>query len=121
MEQIKKSIYARVNSEGAVEGFFSDVFEKPLTDDVLIESGNADYHAHVHLKYKAIDEKGLHNYKVANGVLTVRTEEEKANEEKARPKPPLSLEEKVELLKNSQAEQDEAIILLYERGEFNND
>lgn len=86
MEQIKKSIYARVNSEGAVEGFFSDVFEKPLTDDVLIESGNADYHAHVHLKYKAIDEKGLHNYKVVNGVLTEITNEEKEIEEKAKPK-----------------------------------
>ena len=55
-------IYARKNdNNNIVIKLFSSVFEENLNTDFLIEEGNADYHAHVHLKYQLTDETGKQN------------------------------------------------------------
>lgn len=83
----KNTIYARP-SNGLVERFFSSVFEQPLDTDIIVESGNEDYHAHVHIKYAALDENGCHNYKIVDGVVVRTTDEEKAAELASRPPAP---------------------------------
>lgn len=73
----KNKIYARVNKDGIVTLFFSSVFETPLETDKLIEEGNEDYHAHVHLKYQLRDNDLRYNYKYENDKLILLTDEEK--------------------------------------------
>lgn len=79
MEQTTNKIYARPKNK-LVEKFFSSVFEQPQGGDVLVEDGNEDYHAHVHLKYQALDENLCHNYKVVDNNIVQTTEVEKATE-----------------------------------------
>lgn len=104
MEQVTNIIYATVNS-GKVTRFFSSVFEVPKAGDILVEEGNEDHHAHVHLKYQALDENGCHNYKVVNGAVLHTTAEEKATELTARPAPTPSMEERVAAVEALQLEQ----------------
>ena len=78
MEDYKNKIYARLNEKNIVIKLFSSVFETATETDKLIEEGNEDYHAHVHLKYKLTDEKGRYNYKYENDKMILLTEEEKA-------------------------------------------
>ncbi|MEG0944402.1 MAG: hypothetical protein RSD74_02190 [Angelakisella sp.] len=79
MEQTTNKIYAS-GEGGKVTRFFSSVFETPKASDILVEEGNEDCHAHVHLKYQALDEQGCHNYKVVGGAVVPTTAEEKATE-----------------------------------------
>lgn len=104
MEQTTNKIYATVNS-GKVTRFYSSVFEEPQTGDILVEQGNEDHHAHVHLKYQALDENGCHNYKVANGSVVSTAAEEKAAELAASPTPKPSLEERLAAVEALQLEQ----------------
>jgi hypothetical protein len=76
MENTNK-IYARLDKNNVVIKMFSSVFEQPLYTDKLVEEGNEEYHAHVHLKYAVIDENGNYNYKYENDKLIELTEEEK--------------------------------------------
>ena len=78
MENYTNKIYARKNDKNIVIKLFSSVFEENLDTDFLIEEGNADYHAHVHLKYQLLDEDGRYNYKISGDKLVKLTEEEKA-------------------------------------------
>ena len=69
MDIITNKIYATSDSTGTVVKLFSSVFETPQDGDILIEEGNEDYHAHVHLKYQLVDEYGRYNYRIANDNL----------------------------------------------------
>lgn len=71
-------IYARPNENGVVVKLFSSVFEEPTEDDILIEEGHEDYHAHVHLKYNLFteDEPKVYQYKIVKKRMIKRTNEE---------------------------------------------
>lgn len=77
MENYTNKIYARKNDNNIVIKLFSSVFEENLDTDLLIEEGNEEYHAHVHLKYQLTDEDGRYNYKISGDKLVKLTEEEK--------------------------------------------
>lgn len=77
MENYKNKIYARLDKNNIVIKMFSSIFEQPLKSDILVEEGNEEYHAHVHLKYAIIDENGNYNYKYENNKLIELTDEEK--------------------------------------------
>lgn len=74
-------IYARGNEKCTVIHLFSTIFENPLDTDILVEEGNKDCHAHVHLKYKLTDDKGFYNYKLVDGKLVLRSDKEKESEQ----------------------------------------
>lgn len=78
MDNYTNKIYARLNESNIVTKLFSSVFEQPEDGDFLIEEGNKEYHAHVHLKYALIDEDGNYNYIVKNNQMVELTNEEKA-------------------------------------------
>lgn len=77
MENYTNKIYARKREDNIVIKFFSSVFENNLDTDFLVEEGNEDHHAHVHLKYRLTDEEGRYNYKISEDKLIELTEEEK--------------------------------------------
>lgn len=77
MKNHTNKIYATVNEKGIVIKLFSNVFETPLGTDKLIEEGNEEYHAHVHLKYKLTDYDGNYNYKYESDKMVLLTDEEK--------------------------------------------
>lgn len=77
LENYTNKIYARKDENNIVIKFFSSVFENNLDTDFLVEEGNEDYHAHVHLKYQLIDDKGRYNYKIEKNTIVKLTEEEK--------------------------------------------
>lgn len=77
MKNYTNKIYARLNEKGVVIKLFSSVFEQALESDVLVEEGNAEYHAHVHLKYNLMDVDGRYNYIVRDGKMVQLTDEEK--------------------------------------------
>lgn len=77
MYNYTSKIYARLNEKGIVTKLFSNVFEQALKTDVLIEEGNEEYHAHVHLKYTLMDIEGRYNYIVRDGEMVQLTNEEK--------------------------------------------
>lgn len=76
MKKINK-IYARLDKNNVVIKMFSSVFKQPLDTDKLVEEGNEEYHAHVHLKYSVVDSNGKYNYKYENDKLIELTDEEK--------------------------------------------
>lgn len=95
MENYTNKIYARLDEKGVVVKLFSSIFEQSLEGDVLVEEGNAEYHAHVHLKYTLMDMEGRYNYIVRDGEMVELTDEEKEElfpKEEIIPKP--TLEEK---------------------------
>lgn len=77
MENYTNKIYARLNEKRIVVKLFSSVFEQALEGDVLVEEGNEEYHAHVHLKYTLMDVDGRYNYIVRDGKMVQLTDEEK--------------------------------------------
>lgn len=77
-------IFARKDENNVVINLFSDVRETPKEDDILIEEGSEPYHAHVHLKYKLMtlyNDLPYYKYKIVDGKLTERTEEDFKREE----------------------------------------
>lgn len=78
MENMKNKIYARLNEKNVVIKLFSSVFEQPMENDLLVEEGNEEHHAHVHLKYQLMDMNGDYNYKFENEKMVELTDEEKA-------------------------------------------
>ena len=104
MEIMTNKIYARLNEENVVIKLFSSVFEQPMEDDFLVEEGNEDYHAHIHLKYQLVDMNGDYNYKFEDGKMIELTDEEKAKLfPKVEPVVEPTLEEKVQSLENDNA------------------
>lgn len=82
---MSNKIYITLNENQIVIKFFSSIFESPSENDILIEEGDEEYHAHVHLKYRTMDEKGRFNYKFDKELIEL-TEEEK---DKLFPSPPI--------------------------------
>lgn len=72
-------IYARTNDSGIVIKLFSDVREAPTDSDLLIEEGNQQYHAHVHLKYelmKIYKNLPFYKYKIVDNEMVERDDQE---------------------------------------------
>ena len=69
-EIIYNKIYARPNENNIVVHFFSEVFEKPLSNDICIDEYNEDRHGANN--YQVYDENGIYNYCIVNGKLTER-------------------------------------------------
>lgn len=104
METMTNKIYARLNEDNVVIKLFSSVFEQPVEGDKLVEEGNEDYHAHVHLKYQLVDMNGNYNYKFEDEKMVELTEEEKEKLfPKVEPVVEPSLEEKVQSLEDDNA------------------
>ena len=78
MEQITNKIYARLNENNVVIKLFSSVFDQQIEGDKLVEEGNEEHHAHVHLKYELVDMNGDYNFIVKDNKLVELTDEEKA-------------------------------------------
>ena len=103
-EKMTNKIYARLNEDNIVVKLFSNVFETPLETDLMVEEGNEDYHAHVHLKYQLMDMNGDYNYKFENEKMVELTDEEKAQLfPKVEPVKEPTLEEKVQSLEDDNA------------------
>lgn len=95
MKKVHK-IYARTDEQNRVIRFFSTVFEKPLGTDILVEEGNEEYHVHVQLKYSALTMSNQYKYKIVDGAIVERTQEELAQElEKEQSNNPPSLEQRM--------------------------
>ena len=95
MKKVHK-IYARADEQNRVIKFFSTVFEKPLDTDILVEEGNEEYHVHVQLKYSALTMLNQYKYKVVDGAIVERTQEELAQElEEEQSNNPPSLEQRM--------------------------
>ena len=101
--------------DNIVVKLFSSVFETRLETDLMVEEGNEDYHAHVHLKYQLIDMNGDYNYKFENEKMVELTDEEKAKLfPKVEPVVEPTLEEKYEKLEAKNIELEECLLELAE-------
>lgn len=72
-------IYARPNEHGIVTKLFSDVREQPKDGDILIEEGNEQYHAHIHLKYSLMtiyNDLPFYKYKIVDNKMVERENNE---------------------------------------------
>ncbi len=110
------NVYARTDKNDIVTKIFSDCFEQPKPEDILLKSGRGDEFVHVGY-YRILTKERAHNYKIVAGELTERTEEEIAEEIADNHKPEESDKEKLArlekenyFLKEQQAEQDEIIL-----------
>ncbi len=113
MEDVIYNVYAR-QQDNVVVKIFSDVFEQPNENDILIESGNSEYHSHPHLKYQLTDDLRCHNYKIVDGKIVERTAEEKAEEyKKIQPTEPTT-EEKIKELQEELTNTQLALTEIYE-------
>ena len=115
METMTNKIYARLNEENVVIKLFSSVFEQPMEGDFLVEEGNEEHHAHVHLKYELVDMNGDYNFIVKDNKLVELTDEEKAQLfPKVEPVKEPTLEEKYEKLEAKNIELEECLLELAE-------
>lgn len=73
------NVYARVDEKNRVTKIFSDCFEQPNFDDVLLKSGSGDEFVHVGY-YQVMDRDGTYKYKIRNGRLAERTEYDREEE-----------------------------------------
>ena len=69
-EIIYNKIYARANKEGIVTNIFSEEFDTPIATDVCINETNTDRHGAQ--QYPVLDENGVYNYEIKNGVFQER-------------------------------------------------
>ena len=63
------SVYARANENGKVVKVFSNCFEQPQEEDILIKSGSGDEFVHVGY-YQLLNNDFVHCYKIENGKMT---------------------------------------------------
>lgn len=81
------NVYARVREDGVVMHLFSDMFEKPKETDFLLKSGEGEEYIHVFCeggggKISLYTYDNLFQYKIENGVMVKRGEEELEEERK---------------------------------------
>lgn len=69
-EVIYNKIYARTNEQNIVTYIFSEAFDKPLPNDICIDSENTERHGAN--KYQTYDEKGIANYEIRDGMFIKR-------------------------------------------------
>lgn len=73
--------YYRVNAEGFIVYGFSDAFEQPLESDVLVDSGGRQFNPTVR------NERGQYMFKVVDGEIVERSQEELDEEYSELPSP----------------------------------
>ncbi len=116
LEATTYSVYARTDKNNLVTKIFSDCFEQPEDTDTFIKSGNGDEFVHVGY-YQLLTDQRAHRYKMKDGILTERSDEEIAGEIAQFPAQPETdtgkiarLEAENAELKIQQKEQDEIIL-----------
>lgn len=109
------SVYARTNEKGIVIKIFSDCFEQPQLSDALIKSGRGDEFVHLGY-YRILTKERIYRYKIVDGELTERTEEEIAEELAESPVEEESDKEKIARLEAEIIQTQLAMCELYERG-----
>lgn len=82
--------YVRVSEAGIVIHGFSDAFEQPQEGDLLL-SGREERHFDIPL----VNDRGQHKYKIVDGAMVERTQEEIDAEWNNRPPVPPSLEDRL--------------------------
>ena len=68
-ESIEYSVYARIDENNRVVKVFSNCFEQPQEEDILIKSGSGDEFVHVGY-YQLLNNDFVHCYKIENGKMT---------------------------------------------------
>lgn len=95
-------VYVQTDTKGTVIDINSSAFLGNLDGWIRIDEGIGDKYHHAHgnyLKYGLIDENGLYNYKLVDGVITERTATEKQADLDSLPPAPKTLQEEIEELK----------------------
>lgn len=90
MEDGKYIVYIRVDESGSIVEINSDAFLDNIEGYIELDSGHGDKYHHAQNNYFSkplYDERWCANYKMENGVVLERTEEEKEIEISNRPKP----------------------------------
>lgn len=88
-------VYIKTDTENRIIAINSSAFLTDTTDWIQIDEGLGDKYHHAQGHYFAkglIDENGCYNYKLIDGEVTERTEEEKQTEIISRPYVPTSEE-----------------------------
>ena len=70
-------VYISVNENNEVTKVFSDVFEVPSENDILIDEGIGDKYVHVTSRYNLQDDYGRYNYKFENNEVVQIPEKDK--------------------------------------------
>lgn len=111
----KYIVYVRVNELGHIVEINSSAFISDTTGWIELDSGYGDKYHHAQNNYFSkplYDEQWCANYKMENGIVLERTEEEKEIEMSNRPKPLPTGEERLAAL-------EEAMLAMMSRGTTN--
>lgn len=115
MEDGKYIVYIRVDENGSIIEINSDAFLDNIEGYIELDSGYGDKYHHAQNNYFSkplYDERWCANYKMENGVVLERTEEEKETEISNRPKPLPTGDERLAAL-------EEAMLVMMSRGTTN--
>lgn len=77
---ISYKVYVKTNNSGVIIAIDSDAFITDTTGWIEIDSGSTDKYHHAHTQYLdngLIDINGTFNYKLVDGIVTERTEQDK--------------------------------------------
>ena len=83
MDDIKYTVYAKINENGIITAINSSAFLSDVTDWTEIDEGEGDKYHHAQNNYLSAgltDENGIFNYKLTDGKPVLRTAEEKTPE-----------------------------------------
>ncbi len=83
MDEIISSVYVKTDISGNITAINSSDFLLHITDWTLIDEGTGDKYHHAQNNYldkPLTDENGIYNYKLVNGAVIERTNEDKAPE-----------------------------------------
>lgn len=73
-------VYVKTDSNSVITEINSDVFLSDVEGYTMIDEGNGDKYAHAQGNYlpdSLIDDKGIYNFKLANGIVVALTDDEK--------------------------------------------
>lgn len=71
-------IYATPNENNIAIDIFSDAFQEPKQNDICIAEGTGMEYVHISGRYQVVDINMCYNYRIFEGSIVKRTEEEKA-------------------------------------------
>lgn len=83
MDENISSVYVKTDISGNITAINSSDFLSHIIDWTLIDEGTGDKYHHAQNKYldkPLTDENGIYNYKLVNGAVIERTNEDKAPE-----------------------------------------
>lgn len=95
------SVYVTVRDDGAIIAINSDGFIANVTGWTKIDEGSGDRYHHAQGNYlpgPAFDERGIPRYKLVDGEVVERTQEEMDAEVAALPPAPASVDERLDEL-----------------------